>query len=147
MVEVVLVMCGFRGFCVWNLRYSFAVSLARLFKAVKSWTFRAVVVERARQHERAVKRLGRRISLADAIVAWIRESCAIEGYTRTSQSGLAVQWQGRVLRLSENFVASSQTSRKVAIDFVNPVNLDFWQSLFQLHVSWNSHASVFHRRA
>ncbi len=59
------------------------MSLARLFKAVKSCSCRAVVVERARQHERDVKRLGRRTSRADAIVTSFCESFTGEGCTRT----------------------------------------------------------------
>ena len=45
------------------------MSLPRLFNAVKSGCCRAVVVERARQHVRAVKMPGRNTSRADAIVA------------------------------------------------------------------------------
>jgi hypothetical protein len=55
MVEVVLVKCGFKGFEVWYLRYSSAVSWARLFRASNS-LLRDALIENGRVERLRVRR-------------------------------------------------------------------------------------------
>jgi hypothetical protein len=69
MVEVVLVRCGFSGLVVWYLRYSSAVSWARLLRASNS-LHRGVYTENERVERARVNsvREERRARREDAIV-------------------------------------------------------------------------------
>ena len=122
MVEVVLVMCGTSGFCVWNLRYSWAVSFARLLSAVKSGCCRAVVVERARQHVRAVKTPGRIASRADAIVVDVF-SCRRSGCRRV-RTGVVLLLEKMLCPASSHQCPTSRSS--IGLRLLAQSNIDFW---------------------
>ena len=122
MVEVVLVMCGTSGFCVWNLRYSWAVSFARLLSAVKSGCCRAVVVERARQHVRAVKTPGRIASRADAIVVdVVRSQRSACGKTRAD---VVLLLEKVLCPASSHQCPASRSS--IGLRLLAQSNIDFW---------------------
>lgn len=64
-VELVLVMCGLRGFSIWNLRYSGAVSLPRSLKGTANLD---CVVDNGRMPERIAMRLDRSRTRTEDIV-------------------------------------------------------------------------------
>jgi len=88
MVEVVFVMCGFSGLEVWYLRYSSAVSWARLFKASNSLLRDALMengrAERLRVSRAREERMARRedaivricLGMVDAgVINWMEMNC------------------------------------------------------------------------